>query len=739
MAVSTNGQSTATQSYSLLVYRAYKKLENIKSVKHFKFDGKNLDIASVVAVSKYDVKPALDDNDEMRNRIDASVATLNRLLAEKRTVYGVTTGVGGSADTRTAATEALQSALLQHHHFGVLDEADKGMGRHSSNSQVSSAMPAAWVKGTMLIRGNTIARGHSAVTLRVIEAIVILLQNGLTPVVPLRGSISASGDLSPLSYIAGAITGNPDIYIQRPAGVVSAEEAVRDVGMEPIVLGPKEGLGLMNGTATSAAVASLALYEVHHLTILSQVLTAMAVEALMGTIDSFDPFVASIRPHRGQAESATMVRQFLQGSRLAQGFDFHEDVRQTAGGLYQDRYALRTASQWTGPQLEDLLLSHEQITTELNSTTDNPLLDVSRQVIHHGGNFQAVSLTSAMEKTRLALQMVGKLLFAQSSELLNPMLSHGLPPNLAADEPSTSFTMKGVDIGMASYMSELAFLANPVSSHVQSAEMHNQDINSLALISGRYTMQCVDLVSLMSASHLYAVCQALDLRVLQRTFFDNLDSAMYAVNHDVLSQNLSAATIDAFHADFCAHVNLSWEPTSCKDTCDRFPFIVDTAVSILTRSLMENPQGSLQEATSTIQSWVSRASAVLAGIYTDTRTAFFMHQNTTDYLGQATKRMYRYVRETLGVPFHKGLEDNPSPNEPFSASGGRKRTIGSWITIIYESLRGGELHGPLMECLVEGGLIPYEESRNGARDDDVAVDLHAGNHYSNGHSIDEFP
>ena len=306
------------------------------------------------------------------------------------------------------------------------------------------------------------------------------LQHNLTPVVPLRGSIFASGDLSPLSYIAGAITGNPDIYVRTEKGIVSAEGALQQVSVSPITLGPKEGLGLINGTATSAAVASLALYETHHLAILSQILTSMALEALLGSVGNYDPFIARVRPHEGQTESARAVRQFLQGSGLARGFGHDQDDRQSSGLLYhQDRYALRTASQWIGPQIEDLTLAHRQITTELNSTTDNPLVDVIGETTHHGGNFQAVSITSAIEKIRLSLQMIGKLLFAQCSELINPMLNNGLPPNLAADEPSLSYTMKGVDIGMASYMSELAFLANPVSSHVQSAEMHNQALNSL--------------------------------------------------------------------------------------------------------------------------------------------------------------------------------------------------------------------------------------------------------------------
>lgn len=234
------------------------------------------------------------------------------------------------------------------------------------------------------------------------------------------------------------------------------------------------------------------------------------IPALRGSVDNYHPFIAAARPHPGQIEAAANITRFLQGSSLSGS---HESGSR-AKGLYQDRYALRTSTQWIGPYIEDLRLAAAQLEIELNSTTDNPLIDVQGQRIHHGGNFQATSVTSAIEKTRLALQMFGKLLFAQSTEVINPMLNGNLPPNLSFDDPNTSFTFKGVDINMAAYMSELAFLANPVSSHVQTAEMNNQAVNSLALISTRYTDSAVELVSLMCAAHLYTLCQALDLQAL---------------------------------------------------------------------------------------------------------------------------------------------------------------------------------------------------------------------------------
>lgn len=605
----------------------------------------------------------------------------------------------------------------------------------TSSHSSSHAMPVEWVKGAMLVRTNTVARGHSAVSLHVIETIIALLQHELTPVVPLRGTISASGDLSPLSYIAGVVTGNPDIYVRTASGIITAEEALAKINVKPIELGPKEALGLMNGTATSAAAASLAIYETHHLTVLSNVLTAMALEALLGTVGNYDPFIAAIRPHRGQTESANIIRQSLRGSILARGFEHDQDIRQSSGLLYQDRYALRTASQWIGPQMEDLLLAHEQVTTELNSTTDNPLIDIESQTTHHGGNFQAASITSAMEKTRLSLQMIGKLLFAQCIELINPMLNNGLPPNLAADEPSLSYTFKGVDIGMAAYMSELAYLANPVSSHVQSAEIHNQAVNSLAFISTRYTLQSAELVSLMSASYMYTVCQALDLRVLQKTFFKHLEPALYALNEELLSQRIPSAALEELHINLWTHVQVTWLLTSNKDTDDRATYIIDMGLAILTQSLLDNHQGSLSEASTTVKTWKTRAASLLVETYTGTRSKFFSHQNTSDYLGCGSRGMYLFVRQTLGVPFHKGLEDNPTYEEPLAEDGTRKQTIGSWIGIIYESLRDGRMHESLMDCLAEAAMAPGAGPVDKSVINDSAVDGHdISGDYSNAHT-----
>ena len=459
----------------------------------------------------------------------------------------VNTGPGGSADTRTKDTVYLQRALLLHLNAGVIGR-DRDTAELSAKKNVSltngtrssteaskvtmlreaalpasvasldsTTMPEPWVKASFLVRSNSLASGNSGVRVELLRDFVRFMNSGLVPLVPLRGSISASGDLSSLSYIAGAMSGDPGIRVwtgdKASRKLVRADAALKEAQIVPTLFGPKEVISIVNGTAFSAGVAALALHDTHCFTILTEVLTAMAVEALQGTAESFLPFFGQTRPHPGQIESARHILHFLDGSKLLKSEDGWEK-----SGLRQDRYSVRTASQWIGPQIEELMLAHTQVVTECNSTTDNPLVDTAGGRILHGGNFQAMAVTSAMERTRSSLQVFGRMLFAQLTELINPAFNNGLPPNLTAEDPSRDFLMKGMDTSAASYASELGFLAQRVTPHVMSAEMHNQTINSLALISARYTFTALDVFSALASTALVAYCQALDLRAIHHHF-----------------------------------------------------------------------------------------------------------------------------------------------------------------------------------------------------------------------------
>lgn len=638
---------------------------------------------------------------------------------------GVTTGFGGSADTNTEDTNALQVALLQMQLCAVLptatEEAQPGgkigpYGVYTDGEPYAVlSMPESWVRGTMLVRCNSLLRGHSAVRINVIKTLLALLDKDIIPLVPLRGSISASGDLCPLAYLAGALEGNPDVRVWtgpcNDRKLVTADVALRNVNIMPISFGPKETLAILNGTAVSAAVGGLALHQADNLALLAQVLTAISVEALLGRIESFDPFIAKARPHKGQKEVAQNVCSFLKGSLLANGED-SELVGD--GNLRQDRYALRTASQWLGPQLEDLMLARDQLEIELNSTTDNPMVDAPSQKIHHAGNFQAVAVTSAMEKTRLALQMIGKLIFAQSTELLDCHLNHGLPPNLAADEPSLSYTLKGVDINMAAYMSELAHLANPVGSHVQSAEMSNQSINSLALISARYTQMAVDVLSLMSAAHLYSLCQALDLRVMQVHFMEQLRPAIIILNSDIFGKILDPAKLDLLQDQIWSVLTHSIILTTSKDSPNRFNVVAKSAQAVVVETLVgvsDTATGPSWDVLRLVNHWTEQTAKISRAIFLTNRAAYLANPDATPYIGAASKKIYRFVRRELKVPFHRGLVDHPTVQTSKGACSNVKKNTGSYISTIFEALRDERLMVPVMDCVKEAvdrnnGFLP---------------------------------
>ncbi|KAI1840217.1 hypothetical protein JX265_010787 [Neoarthrinium moseri] len=486
-----------------------------------------LTVPHVVAVSRYLAQ--VNITKEAILAIDECSEIVKQKLAQGEVIYGVNTGFGGSADQRTGAVNDLQQRLFTLLMAGITSSegGPDHVGPLLLDQPGGTCMPESWVRASMLVRLNSLAAGASGVRLQITDRLCAMLNKDIVPLVPLRGSISASGDLSPLSYIGGVLQGKK--YVSAfigPRGhagqrrLLRADDAIAEANLEPLGIEAKEGLAIVNGTAVSAAVAALAVYECTNLAMLSEILTAMSVEALCGTDESFDPFIAKIRPHPGQIDSAQTIYNFLSGSQMV-----NSDEYLTTGTLRQDRYSVRTASQWIGPILEDIMLAYKQISTELNSVTDNPLIDSQSGSIFHGGNFQAKVVTSAVEKLRSGLQSLGRMLFSQCTELINPATNRGLPANLVADDPSCSFVFKGTDIMVAALTSELGFLANPVGSHVQTAEMGNQGINSLALISARYTLKAVEVFSQLAAAHLVALCQAFDLRVRSLGGTDEIPNA----------------------------------------------------------------------------------------------------------------------------------------------------------------------------------------------------------------------
>ncbi|EXJ81652.1 hypothetical protein A1O1_07717 [Capronia coronata CBS 617.96] len=742
------------------------KFRDLRKAGCVDIDGEQLDIPTVVAVAKYGCKPCIAKNHKILERMLESQSILREHLEMGNHIYGVNTGFGGSADTRTDQFDTLQIALMQHQQSAILGKNDVTVNGDADGEHKSHSMPTSWVRGAMLVRVNTTLRGHSSVRTSVVNTIAEMIRQDMVPIVPMRGSISASGDLMPLSYIAGALQGNPDIHVRVGKGaagkILTSGKAIAELqrlsledlkkGEEvedskkanddkkgkknktnkdvqdkdegegskkpaseyeerkanpfaPVNLGPKEGLALVNGTAPSAGVAALALFEVNQLAVISQMITCLSSEALAGNVEWAHPFIAEIRPLPGQMEAARNMRYFLRDSSLVSGLS-RPDHGATKG-LVQDRYATRSAPQWIGPALEDLWCCTAVVNVELNSTTDNPVVSIEDKQVYCGANFQATSVAVVMDKARLLTQLIGKMLFSQATELINPATNKGLPPNLAADNPSLSFCMKGVDINMAGYQSELAWLANPVTSHSQSAEMHNQSINSLAMISARSTMHSVEILSMMTAAAIYVGLQAVDLRAMHTAFMADYPKCLKDAVIKKWQVTVTADVVKKLLQSMIPQIRLAWYTNAgcdLKERCERVSNALTQAFldAFLATATTDTDEGQ-HRILLRLKDLKEALLETMPQIFEKHRHDFSADpaKTTLPMLGHGTKALYQFVRGELGVPFHRGIKDDPMSGPRADDDNRANQTIGSWISIIYEAVRDGRLCGHIMTCVEE--------------------------------------
>ncbi|KAF8633373.1 hypothetical protein AX17_004544 [Amanita inopinata Kibby_2008] len=688
---------------------SFKELEGYKNGKPVIIDGQNLSIAAVTAASRYHAAVTLDTSPEIKSKLDKSRGVIVDKVDGGISVYGVSTGFGGSADTRTDKPLLLGNALLQHQVSGVLPSSAQPLDvLPLLDPLASTSMPESWVKGAILIRMNSLIRGHSGVRWELIEKMNQLLSANITPMVPLRGTISASGDLAPLSYIANTLIGNPSIRVfdgPRAFGgreIISARKALEAHGIEPIPLASKEHLGILNGTAFSSSVASLALNDAVHLALLSQVCTAMGTEALIGTRLNYHKFIHEVaRPHPGQIESAKIIWDLLEGSKFAVTHEEEVSIKEDEGMLRQDRYALRTAPQFIGPQIEDLLHSLKTITQECNSTTDNPLIDGENGEVHHGGNFQAMAVSNAMEKTRLGLHHLGKILFAQLVELINPAMNRGLPPSLAATDPSHNYHGKGIDIASAAYVSELGYLANPVSTHIQSAELHNQSVNSLALISGRATLNSLEILSILTASYLYIICQALDLRAMQSEFAEGLNKITLEELTASFGTALTESELSTLLSKVIKAMTCTLDSTSSMDAVERMQKVAASTSSLLLDFLTGPDVAKSDAAAASLASIpafrshvASRAASLLQQLRGEYLTGTHGPAPASPYLNK-TRPVYEFVRVTLGIRMHGSENFHGFAN----GLGVEDVTVGQNVSLIHEAIRDGKLQPIIVNML----------------------------------------
>ncbi len=445
-------------------------------------DGMSLTLEDVAAVA------------EKAGRVQIAPAALLRMEASRRKVdtamsgttpvYALNTGVGLLANIRLdeGEIEAMQVNLIRSHCCGV-----------------GSSLPASVVRGMMLIRVNVLAKGLSGIRPVVAERICDLLNHQITPIIPSRGSVGASGDLAPLAHMALVLIGEGSAEYR--GEVLPAAICLERAGLRPLSLLGKEGISILNGTQAMLSIGCLRLKELEDLFYSAQTTAALSIEALRGTAAAFDPRLHSARPHPGQVLSASHLTNLLEGTPIPRT---HGE-----GSRIQDAYCLRCIPQVHGAVWDTLAHARSVFEIELNSATDNPL--VFDDAIISGGNFHGAPLALALDYLSIALCQLAGISERRTERLLNPSLNEGLPAFLAS-KPGLESGLMMAQVTAAALVAELRVLASPASTGSIPTSGNQEDFVSMGMTSALKLEQAVALARMVVAIELLAATRALDLR-----------------------------------------------------------------------------------------------------------------------------------------------------------------------------------------------------------------------------------
>lgn len=448
-------------------------------------DGVSLTIEQVIEVARGGSQVRLAD--EARARVQESRAWIDEIAtSEGLTLYGVNTGFGSLAQVRIPQKDvtALTRNLILSHSAGV--------GRPLSEEAV---------RATMLIRANTLAKGYSGIRLATLERLIEMLNRGVHPVVPEKGSVGASGDLAPLSHLVLPLIGEGEAFFQGER--LPGAEAMRQANLEPVILAAKEGLALNNGTSVTAALACLALAGAENLVRHAEIALAMSLEAVQAASRAYDARLHAARNHQGQQASAGQVRRLIAGSELID-----------ATPRVQDAYSLRCAPQVLGAVRDTLAFVRTTVVNEINAATDNPLIFVEEPGTNKafsGGNFHGEPLALAMDFVGIAIAEVGNIAERRVFRLLDGTLNSDLPAMLTRDSGLQSGLMLA-QYTAAALVSDNKTLAHPDSVDSIPTGANQEDHVSMSTNAARHALEIVWNTEQIVAIELLCAAQALDLR-----------------------------------------------------------------------------------------------------------------------------------------------------------------------------------------------------------------------------------
>ena len=447
--------------------------------------GQRLTLEQIFDVAHVREQVAL--HDDARTRIEASRAVVEKIVEENRTVYGVNTGFGKLSDVRIdpGQLRELQLNLVRSHSCGL--------GNPLSEAE-SRAM--------LLLRANVLACGLSGARSVIVETLVAMLERGVTPVIPEKGSVGASGDLAPLAHLALAAIGEGEAFFKGER--LASAEALKRAAIEPLQLEVKEGLALLNGTQAMGAVGALALHRAERLTRLADVSGAMSLEALKGTPVAFDERIHAARPHPGQIEVATHLRELLAGSAIRKSH-LENDPR------IQDAYSLRCMPQVHGAVRDALRHARGIVETETGSATDNPLVFSETGDVLSGGNFHGAPLALVFDYAAIALTDLMSITERRIDRLVNPDANEDLPPFLTRQAGTSSGFMM-LQVTAVALLSEAKILAHPASIDNVPTDGGKEDHVSMGMTSATKLRSIVDLAEAATAIELITAAEGLEYR-----------------------------------------------------------------------------------------------------------------------------------------------------------------------------------------------------------------------------------